>query len=279
MIIMNRIGSKLKKLRHDLGLTQKEMAADVISVSFYSKVERGFHDIGAEELIQILEKHGVSFQEFFSETENGNSNDNKINYLKIQLAKAANEDNDTEIGNIITQFEQIVPQTGLTEFLTLQAKIISNTHDDDALSKLSEEEKKKIKQVVFQKEMGEDGYLRIVLISNIMELYTVDEATFLVHNMIRRYQNASNIEKKVLVALSVLMINYVDLCLQNNKTNLCSEPLNFLRKLPNTIELAFTKILGKYYENVINGNQDEANQIKKVLIISGYEVNVDRIKK
>ncbi|GGG36814.1 MULTISPECIES: helix-turn-helix domain-containing protein [Lactobacillus] len=276
---MNRIGSKLKKLRHDLGLTQKEMAADVISVSFYSKVERGFHDIGAEELIQILEKHGVSFQEFFSETENGNSNDNKINYLRNQLVKAANEDNDDEIVNITDQLMQIEPQTSLTESLILQAKVISNTHNDDSLKKLTRAEKKEIKQVLFQKDIDDNGYLRIVLLSNIMELYTIDEATFLVKSIIRRYQNVSNIEKKVLVALSVLVINYIDLCIQDNKSSLCIEPLNFLKQLPNTIELAFTKMLGKYYEDVINDNQEEADQIKKVLINSGYEVTVDRLIK
>lgn len=276
---MNRIGSKLKKLRHDLGLTQKEMAADVISVSFYSKVERGFHDIGAEELIQILEKHGVSFQEFFSETENGNSNDNKINYLRNQLVKAANEDNDVEIVNITDQLMQIEPQTSLTESLILQAKVISNTHNDDSLKKLTRAEKKEIKQILFQKDIDDNGYLRVVLLSNIMELYTIDEATFLVKSIIRRYQNVSNIEKKVLVALSVLVINYIDLCIQDNKSSLCIEPLNFLKQLPNTIELAFTKMLGKYYEDVINDNQEEANQIKKVLINSGYEVTVDRLIK
>ena len=276
---MNRIGSKLKKLRHDLGLTQKEMAADVISVSFYSKVERGFHDIGAEELIQILEKHGVSFQEFFSETENGNSNDNKINYLRNQLVKAANEDNDVEIVNITDQLMQIEPQTSVTESLILQAKVISNTHNDDSLKKLTRAEKKEIKQILFQKDIDDNGYLRIVLLSNIMELYTIDEATFLVKSIIRRYQNVSNIEKKVLVALSVLVINYIDLCIQDNKSSLCIEALNFLKQLPNTIELAFTKMLGKYYEDVINDNQEEADQIKKVLINSGYEVTVDRLIK
>ena len=276
---MNRIGSKLKKLRHDLGLTQKEMAADVISVSFYSKVERGFHDIGAEELIQILEKHGVSFQEFFSETENGNSNDNKINYLRNQLVKAANEDNDVEIVNITDQLMQIEPQTSLTESLILQAKVISNTHNDDSLKKLTRAEKKEIKQILFQKDIDDNGYLRIVLLSNIMELYTIDEATFLVKSIIRRYQNVSNIEKKVLVALSVLVIKYIDLCIQDNKSSLWREPLNLLQQLPNTIELAFTKMLGKYYEDVINDNQEEADQIKKVLINSGYEVTVDRLIK
>ena len=45
------IGSTLKQLRTKLGLTQAEMAAGIISVSFYSKVERDIHVIGTIEFI------------------------------------------------------------------------------------------------------------------------------------------------------------------------------------------------------------------------------------
>ncbi|AWM74171.1 hypothetical protein DKL56_06510 [Lactobacillus apis] len=279
MIIMNRIGSKLKKLRHDLGLTQKEMAADVISVSFYSKVERGFHDIGAEELIQILEKHGVSFQEFFAEPKKNDFNTKKLNALVNDLVKAANEDNDVEITNITNQLMQIEPQTSVTESLILQAKVISSTHSKDSLKKLSSTEKKKIKQLVFQKDIDENGYLRIVLISNVMEIYSIDELTFLIKSIIRRYQDVTKLEKEVLLALSVLMVNYIDFCLQQNKINLCKDPLNYLKKLPCIVELALTKILGKYYEDIIDGKKEEAGKIKKVLTISGYKANVERMKR
>lgn len=274
---MRYIGSKLKRLRHELGLTQTEMAAGVISVSFYSKVERGFHDIGAEELIEILRKHNISFQEFFSEETKENANKKKVNLLMNQLVKAANEDNDSEIDKIINEFENISPQTTFIESLILQAKIISNTHDKHSLESLSTEDKKKIKQLVFQKDTDENDYLRIVLISNVIQIYNIDEATFLINSIIRRYHNVTEVEKKVVVALSVLMINYIDLCFQRNKSNLCQVAINYIKKLPNIIELTFSKILGKYYEDIIHNNEEEASKIKEVLIIAGYDVNVKRM--
>lgn len=274
---MRYIGSKLKQLRHELGLTQTEMAAGVISVSFYSKVERGFHDIGAEELIEILRKHNISFQEFFSEETKENANKKKVNLLMNQLVKAANEDNDSEIDKIINEFENISPQTTFIESLILQAKIISNTHDKHSLESLSAEDKKKIKQLVFQKDTDENDYLRIVLISNVIQIYNIDEATFLINSIIRRYHNVTEVEKKVVVALSVLMINYIDLCFQRNKSNLCQVAINYIKKLPNIIELTFSKILGKYYEDIIHNNEEEASKIKEVLIIAGYDVNVKRM--
>lgn len=274
---MRYIGSKLKRLRHELGLTQTEMAAGVISVSFYSKVERGFHDIGAEELIEILRKHNISFQEFFSEETKENANKKKVNLLMNQLVKAANEDNDSEIDKIINEFENISPQTTFIESLILQAKIISNTHDKHSLESLSAEDKKKIKQLVFQKDTDENDYLRIVLISNVIQIYNIDEATFLINSIIRRYHNVTEVEKRVVIALSVLMINYIDLCFQRNKSNLCQVAINYIKKLPNIIELTFSKILGKYYEDIIHNNEEEASKIKEVLIIAGYDVNVKRM--
>lgn len=274
---MRYIGSKLKRLRHELGLTQTEMAAGVISVSFYSKVERGYHDIGAEELIEILRKHNISFQEFFSGETKENANKKKVNLLMNQLVKAANEDNDSEIDKIINEFENISPQTTFIESLILQAKIISNTHDKHSLESLSAEDKKKIKQLVFQKDTDENDYLRIVLISNVIQIYNIDEATFLINSIIRRYHNVTEVEKRVVVALSVLMINYIDLCFQRNKSNLCQVAINYIKKLPNIIELTFSKILGKYYEDIIHNNEEEASKIKEVLIIAGYDVNVKRM--
>lgn len=60
------IGSALKQLRTKLGLTQAEMAAGIISVSFYSKVERDIHDIGTTELIELLNQHNIDVSTFFT---------------------------------------------------------------------------------------------------------------------------------------------------------------------------------------------------------------------
>ena len=67
------IGEALLNLRKQLGLTQTEMAANVVSTSFYSKVERNIHDIGTNDLLQILNKHQINATYFF---ENLNDKEN-----------------------------------------------------------------------------------------------------------------------------------------------------------------------------------------------------------
>ena len=38
-----QIGKELKKLRLELGLSQTEMVGDILTKSYYSKIERGLH--------------------------------------------------------------------------------------------------------------------------------------------------------------------------------------------------------------------------------------------
>ena len=66
------IGQALKDTRKALGLTQTEMAAGIVSPSFYSKVERGVHDIGADELLAILNANNINYTEFFGHLKSNN---------------------------------------------------------------------------------------------------------------------------------------------------------------------------------------------------------------
>ena len=66
MTMMN-IGELLKKYRLQLGLTQKEMAQDILTASYYSKVERSEHKISAEEVFAILSKHSIDRVEFIGD--------------------------------------------------------------------------------------------------------------------------------------------------------------------------------------------------------------------
>ena len=51
------IGAALKKIRSELGLTQKEMCGDIMSRSYYARVESDKSYISANMLIQLLLIH------------------------------------------------------------------------------------------------------------------------------------------------------------------------------------------------------------------------------
>lgn len=59
------IGEALKEERVALGLTQKEMAGDILSVAAYSKIENNIHAIDADSLFKILALHQISENNFY----------------------------------------------------------------------------------------------------------------------------------------------------------------------------------------------------------------------
>ena len=274
---MNYIGKKLKSLRQELRLTQTEMAAGVISVSFYSKVERGLNDIGVNDFLEILQKHNISVKEFFGNYKTKEYNKEKIVILIHKFINMAYNGNTFQIKEIINELEKINPQTPFIKFTILATRLIADTHDEKTLDNLSDNQKKEIKKIIFQKDSDENEYYRIILMANLIQIYSIDNAAFFINNMIRKYQNFNKIDKKTLLALSILMINYVDWCIKKDRKELCYEALSYLKKMPNHIELAFTKILGNYYNDLCKGKRIAAKSILEVLTDAGYEVNVTRM--
>ena len=112
-----------------------------------------------------------------------------------------------------------------------------------------------------------------------IQIYNVDEATFFVKSILRRYHDITKVDKKTEIALSVLLINYVDWCFKKKEFKLCEESLNDIKQLPDDIELAFSKILGLYFDELIHGNKEKAEIVKKVLYESGYKTMVKRMEK
>lgn len=277
--LMNYIGDKLKNLRQQLGLTQTEMAAGVISVSFYSKVERGLNDIGVNDFLEILKSHNVTPKEFFEDIIIKDNDEKKLNGLVNRFIKVATEDNDVEINKVIKELDKIKIQTPFIKFSKLAAKLIANTHDKKALKRLTTKQKNQIKKMIFQKDTDENEYYRIVILANIIRIYSFEEATFLVKGVIRRYDSSEKVESKTEVALSGLMINYINWCMELGKIDYCYEPLNFLKRLPEKIDLAFTKILGLYFGDLIKQKKNEAKEIRVILNKAGYSTFVNKIAK
>lgn len=277
--LMNYIGDKLKNLRQQLGLTQTEMAAGVISVSFYSKVERGLNDIGINDFLEILKSHDVNPKEFFGDITIKENDQKKATDLYNKFIKVATEDNDDEINKVIKDLEKIKIQTPAIKFTKIAAKLIADTHDRKALKKLTTKQKNQIKKMIFQKDTDENEYYRIVILANIIRIYNIEEATFLVKNVIRRYNGSEKRENKTEVALSVLMVNYVNWCIELGKIDYCYEPLDFLRKLPEKINLALTKILGLYFSDLVKQKNNEATEIRYILNKAGFSTFVNKLVK
>lgn len=88
------IGQILKKVRKEAGLTQKEMCEDILSISAYSKLERGVHEIDIETLYLLLGKNSasISVKNFLQELLINLAEEKDADlYLQVNLAFIAND--------------------------------------------------------------------------------------------------------------------------------------------------------------------------------------------
>ena len=74
----------LKDYRISQKKTQKQWAKDVISPSFYAKVEKNLSRISAEDLIELLHSNQIPVIDFFSKL---NQKDKSINQQELEILK------------------------------------------------------------------------------------------------------------------------------------------------------------------------------------------------
>lgn len=113
------IGEALLNLRKQLGLTQTEMAANVVSTSFYSKVERNIHDIGTNDLLQILNKHQINATYFF---ENLNDKENISEDIMNRISVAFEQKSKDKLLKIKQEID-LLPNNRQTEYYKLQLQL------------------------------------------------------------------------------------------------------------------------------------------------------------
>lgn len=146
------IGEALKKERKDLGLTQTEMAGDILTKSYYSKVV---------DLIEILRLHDIDISRFFSQIET-NQKINNEEYIS-KLHRAYYHKNLEQLSELQKQLKKEV-QTSEILNLETQANVVKAylTH---SLNKLTDREKADIKKQIFKTKDWNESSLRLLAIA------------------------------------------------------------------------------------------------------------------
>lgn len=78
----------LKDYRISQRKTKKQWAKDIISPSFYAKVEKNLNRISAEDLIDLLHSNQISLIDFFGKL---NQSDKTLHQQKLEISRMANE--------------------------------------------------------------------------------------------------------------------------------------------------------------------------------------------
>lgn len=278
------VGRALKTARKELGLTQKEMAAGVISTSYYSKVENGQHEIDAESLFKILHAHNYTIRRF-----------DFLLYRDIEF-QPRNKDMQSFYDKLMQAQNKGDKQTVDEMLAEVKAKNYSNSDEITMydiyiaaayawLRGSGKDVPDAIKKVARSKILKEDWTVHSVrYFSSWMLLFDIDECYILVNSIIDAHLNTTldlhtSFDE---VSIDLAMANYCDYCQLENVDKKYAEPaIKYLRspRPPHPALMGFA-ILGVYYEALFNHDIKKARIIRDVLVESGVDWSIRRsIKK
>ena len=264
------IGEALKQTRKSMKLSQTEMAGDVLSTSYYSKIERGLNDIQTQDLIDLLKQHGLQASIFLERIENEDSENDLAHknliwqkqledaYYHQQIERL--EDLKIEIGKYKNQSQNIFNLYALVVFSIASLK--------KQIDQISENIKRQVRQIVFDSDEWSESTLQIFAMT--MMIYVPEDMDFLINSIFRTYRhNVSNLSGRLQEIMSAIAINYLaNVYVQRGKIDL-NLIYDFISKLPEIPRNAFAKIVANYYHYCFDGKNEEADQIIEFMKSNG----------
>jgi Rgg/GadR/MutR family transcriptional activator len=230
------IGNLLKKFRLNKEKTQREWIGNIISPSYYSKVEKDIHRISAEDLVSLLNYNSVSLIEFFSELNSSKqSKYNQERELMTVITDAYYRNSKKEL----LKLKELVDKSDLpnkgTDLLYLDA-YIANVNNED----LNDIEKKALKDQIFSRPNFDKS--KLVLYCNFMMFYDLESNMLITRRIIKQFQGTNDV-KTLAMILSVIG-NLLIQCIEENEY----EGTDFLIIAADQID---TKPELFFYKNVI----------------------------
>lgn len=280
----NFIGESLKKIRKNMNLTQSEMVlhGKIISVSQYSKIENGIHDIDANTLFEILAAH--------SEID-GNSLIEKIQsyYLKKYNKKIFGAEYlsyrlmiafyNNDLNNAI-EIKRKIDSIQTSKELKLRA-IITIAVLNHTLDELDDKTKEEISYNAFKNDSWTENRDSLRLFSNAMSIIDPAILPDLMDSVLRTYRDINAFSIKIQERISSICINYLYVSKKNfddiNLNNIY-KVIAYLEKIDDVPNLMFNKILGHYFYSWFKKDYKEVQNIEKMLKLSCCDKFLSKLK-
>lgn len=247
------IGQLLKQYRIESLKTQKEWAGNVISPSYYSKVEKDQHRITADDLIALLHFNNVKLWDFFSKL----SQEDKIQYneglnIDQEINEAYYHNDKKKLNNI----KSLVEQSGLVDkeerllYINVYIAILNN-----GVADLDDNIVQKMKEKVFS--IADFDINSLGLYCNFMSFYDLDRNLFISKKALKQFVGASDIKTQKVV-LSIV-INILVLSVQNKRFEETDFFFNVANQITTKPEIFFYKLVISAFENIIKYHYESKN--------------------
>ncbi|MDH5100057.1 helix-turn-helix transcriptional regulator [Lactobacillus kefiranofaciens] len=254
------IGEALKSLRLHADMTQTEMAAGIVTESFYSKVERGVHAIDADVLIKILTIHHFDVTRFFAQISNQQSTEPYFD-LAGQIVYAQNKKDLKALDKIKQKIEKggVQPYPLWLKYgLELAYAWVLHSNDQ-----ISPKMRKRIKSLILNENWDRTSYH---FLSQAVIFLDIDDAKELVNSAYAAYHKHPAIDTFTLQFVALIAVNYLNCCYHNGvDKSYVESSFKFLHDLPPEPAIGLNKLLGLLYEAIFDKNVSKIKELKEII--------------
>lgn len=238
-------GELLKDYRISQRKTQKQWAGDVISASFYAKVEKNLSRISADDLIELLHFNQIPLIDFFSKLR---PKDKLIHQQELEIDRLINEAYYQNSKKELQQIRDVVAESKLPnksdELLLIDAYIAVISKEPTKLDKkVIDEMKEKVFNISHFDEEGLISYC------NFMSFYDFNSNLLLSKKIIKQFIGSSSpkIQEKILA----IIINMLIFCIRNKHFEEADVFVNYADQIKTTPDVFFYKMLVPAFYNIV----------------------------
>ncbi|MRM98851.1 XRE family transcriptional regulator [Lactobacillus taiwanensis] len=252
--IKMKIGTQLKNTRLLLGLTQEQFSAGIVTESYYSRVESNKNNISMDSLLKILNYNYVSLYDFFEPIFKTDIDYEIIlAFINHDIKKIKSFDTPNNDGQTLAKLLQaILKRENLDDFRKFKSQVtkyVNKSAKDETC---------------------------IVFTSFILAyLCDLNELNSLI-NKITAYASTDN--GLILRILAHIELVALERFYKAQELEDVKKMANLIQELPNDSVLVLEKVVAKYYLALLDKHIEDANEISKVLKITGYDEYLPRIE-
>lgn len=264
------IGNILRECRLQLGLTQAEISENILTPSYYSKIERNAHRITAEDLLKILNKHSIDISEFINRINNSNPNDidffHIINYEMTLYHYQSNVEALKKINLKIKENQTLTSFESQLLIALNDSLIYSLTYDKNFLS---EQNIQFLKNQFF--EVEEWNNFKLTLYTNIMGMYDIYANHSIIGSLLNKKIEDYTPDHQILIFN--ILINFISMCLLNDSLLLARHYNNIILKVPTNYDNILQKIIARFHDYlfIFLDNPSFENEKKALAFISVFK--------
>lgn len=264
------IGELLKKYRLMHAATKKAWAGNVLSPSFYARVEKGMNRISADDLINLLHANKISVIEFFEQL---NPHDHLIisedRALRLAANKAYYNGKRTDLLNL---YNQIAKRDSPNKEEHLMLLNIYMAIIDDNYSSIDAATLEKMKNRIFAADVFDVDTLK--LYCNCISFYNLDENLIISKRAVMQFKNNNSIsiQKNILG----IIINILIFCIKAKRYQEADFYVNSAEEIATTPEIYFYKTLLLFFKDLLQYREkseehylDQCHDVIRNIALSG----------